>query len=147
MMRSFGLIFPILKRSLMKKSVRLSSVSMRGSCVTEVDTEEMAIEAAREKERWHCSAKSIACACADDGRRFLDRAVRGNPCPADRYIVVVVSEQGIASGVRRIEAISGLRAASYNEMEGQLVALGRQLKTDPAQLSQRIDAMVRTNDG
>ena len=50
---------------------------------TEVDTEEMAIEAAREGAM-ACWRKVLAkCACADDGRRFLDRAVRGNPCPAD----------------------------------------------------------------
>ena len=114
---------------------------------TEVDTEEMAIEAAREKgamalfgEKY---SQSVRVLTMGDG--FSIELCGGTHVQrtGDIGLFKIVSEQGIASGVRRIEAISGLRAASWvNEMEGQLVALGRQLKTDPAQLSQRIDAMV-----
>ena len=114
---------------------------------TEVVTEEMAIEAAREKgamalfgEKY---SQSVRVLTMGDG--FSIELCGGTHVQrtGDIGLFKIVSEQGIASGVRRIEAISGLRAASWvNEMEGQLVALGRQLKTDPAQLSQRIDAMV-----
>ena len=114
---------------------------------TEVVTEEMAIEAAREKgamalfgEKY---SQSVCVLTMGDG--FSIELCGGTHVQrtGDIGLFKIVSEQGIASGVRRIEAISGLRAASWvNEMEGQLVALSRQLKTDPAQLSQRIDAMV-----
>ena len=114
---------------------------------TEVVTEEMAIEAAREKgamalfgEKY---SQSVRVLTMGDG--FSIELCGGTHVQrtGDIGLFKIVSEQGIASGVRRIEAMSGLRAASWvNEMEGQLVALGRQLKTDPAQLSQRIDAML-----
>ena len=114
---------------------------------TEVVTEEMAIEAAREKgamalfgEKYSQSVRVLTM-----GEGFSIELCGGTHVQrtGDIGLFKIVSEQGIASGVRRIEAISGLRAASWvNEMEGQLVALSRQLKTDPAQLSQRIDAMV-----
>ena len=114
---------------------------------TEVVTEEMEIDAAREKgamalfgEKYSQSVRVLTM-----GEGFSIELCGGTHVQrtGDIGLFKIVSEQGIASGVRRIEAISGLRAASWvNEMEGQLVALGRQLKTDPAQLSQRIDAMV-----
>ena len=114
---------------------------------TEVVTEEMSIEAAREKgamalfgEKY---SQSVRVLTMGDG--FSIELCGGTHVQrtGDIGLFKIVSEQGIASGVRRIEAISGLRALSWvNEMEGQLVALSRQLKTDPAQLSQRIDAMV-----
>ena len=114
---------------------------------TEVVTEEMAIEAAREKgamalfgEKYSQSVRVLTM-----GEGFSIELCGGTHVQrtGDIGLFKIVSEQGIASGVRRIEAISGLRAASWvNEMEGQLLALGRQLKTDPAQLSQRIDAML-----
>ena len=114
---------------------------------SEVVTEEMAIEAAREKgamalfgEKYSQSVRVLTM-----GEGFSIELCGGTHVQrtGDIGLFKIVSEQGIASGVRRIEAISGLRAASWvNEMEGQLLALGRQLKTDPAQLSQRIDAMV-----
>ncbi len=114
---------------------------------TEVVTEEMAIEAAREKgamalfgEKYSQSVRVLTM-----GEGFSIELCGGTHVQrtGDIGLFKIVSEQGIASGVRRIEAISGLRAASWvKDIEGQLVALGRQLKTDPAQLSQRIDAMV-----
>jgi alanyl-tRNA synthetase len=114
---------------------------------TEVVTEEMAIEAAREKgamalfgEKYSQSVRVLTM-----GEGFSIELCGGTHVhrTGDIGLFKIVSEQGIASGVRRIEAISGLRAASWvKDIEGQLVALGRQLKTDPAQLSQRIDAMV-----
>ena len=114
---------------------------------SEVVTEEMAIEAAREKgamalfgEKY---SQSVRVLTMGDG--FSIELCGGTHVrrTGDIGLFKIVSEQGIASGVRRIEAISGLRAASWvKDIEGQLVALSRQLKTDPAQLSSRIDAMV-----
>ena len=116
---------------------------------TLVITEEMAIEAAREKgamalfgEKY---SQSVRVLTMGDG--FSIELCGGTHVErtGDIGLFKIVSEQGIASGVRRIEAISGLRAASLvSEMEQQLLALSRQLKTDPAQLSLRIDAMIES---
>ena len=54
----------------------------------------------------------------------------------------IVSEGGIAAGVRRIEAVTGAAALAYTQAQtAQLQALAGQLKTEPSQLSERIDAM------
>ncbi|MCS2608427.1 alanine--tRNA ligase [Halomonas dongshanensis] len=58
----------------------------------------------------------------------------------------IVSEVGIASGVRRIEAITGENALAYfAEQEQRLARLGERLKTKPEQLENRVDALVERN--
>ena len=54
----------------------------------------------------------------------------------------IVSENGIAAGVRRIEALTGKGVtAYYNEMENTLEAAAKAAKTEVSQLVARIEAM------
>ncbi|WP_193085779.1 alanine--tRNA ligase [Halomonas sp. FME65] len=58
----------------------------------------------------------------------------------------VVSEVGIASGVRRIEAITGENALAYfREQETRVQRLGERLKTKPEQVEARVDSLVERN--
>ncbi|XKH60819.1 alanine--tRNA ligase [Halomonas sediminis] len=58
----------------------------------------------------------------------------------------VVSEVGIASGVRRIEAITGENALSYfREQESRLNRIGERLKVKPEQLESRVESLVERN--
>nr|WP_298059443.1 alanine--tRNA ligase [uncultured Halomonas sp.] len=58
----------------------------------------------------------------------------------------VVSEVGIASGVRRIEAITGENALAYfREQEACLERLGERLKTKPEQVEARVESLVERN--
>ncbi|MGP9768451.1 alanine--tRNA ligase [Halomonas sp. AOP13-D3-9] len=58
----------------------------------------------------------------------------------------VISEVGIASGVRRIEAITGENALAYfREQEARLERLGERLKTKPEQLEARVESLVERN--
>ena len=73
-----------LKRSLMKNSVRLSSVLMRKSCVTRKSSPGDDNRGGARRGSSIIRRKVLAeCTSVDDGRRFLDRAVRGNACPAN----------------------------------------------------------------
>jgi alanyl-tRNA synthetase len=55
----------------------------------------------------------------------------------------VVSEEAIASGVRRIEAVTGLAALEYlNNKEGILKAVTAQLKCSEADLGSRITSLI-----
>ncbi|MCR4672951.1 MAG: alanine--tRNA ligase [Lachnospiraceae bacterium] len=54
----------------------------------------------------------------------------------------ILSEQGVSSGVRRIEAITGPAVRKYyQEMEDRLNQAAKTAKCDPAQLSARIEAL------
>ena len=54
----------------------------------------------------------------------------------------IVSEGGIASGVRRIEAVTGNNALAYlQSLESTVDAAAQALKTSPADLSERIELM------
>ena len=58
----------------------------------------------------------------------------------------VMSEVGIASGVRRIEAITGENAlAHFREQEARLERLGERLKTKPEQVEARVESLVERN--
>ncbi|WP_111412935.1 alanine--tRNA ligase [Billgrantia lactosivorans] len=58
----------------------------------------------------------------------------------------IVSEQGIASGVRRIEAITGEGAlAHFHEQEARLVRIGERLKAKPEQVEERVESLVERN--
>jgi alanyl-tRNA synthetase len=55
----------------------------------------------------------------------------------------IVSEQGIAAGVRRILAVTGEGALAYTrELEASLSAAADTLKTSPAQLAERLDKLL-----
>ncbi|MGM0703029.1 MAG: alanine--tRNA ligase [Pseudomonadota bacterium] len=58
----------------------------------------------------------------------------------------IVGEQGIASGVRRIEAITGQGALAYfREQEARLTRIGERLKARPEQVEERVEALVERN--
>ncbi|MCA1768776.1 MAG: alanine--tRNA ligase [Halomonas sp.] len=58
----------------------------------------------------------------------------------------IVSEQGIASGVRRVEAITGEGALAYfREQEARLSRLGERLKAKPEQVEERVESLVERN--
>lgn len=56
----------------------------------------------------------------------------------------ILSESSIGSGLRRIEALTGTHARAYlNEMEKEVKASAAVLRTKPADLSQRVEALNR----
>lgn len=58
----------------------------------------------------------------------------------------IVSEGGVASGVRRIEAVSGVAAFNYLQDRDKLVAsLAAQLKTSPDALAQKVTQVLDKN--
>jgi alanyl-tRNA synthetase len=58
----------------------------------------------------------------------------------------IVSEQGIASGVRRLEAITGEGAlAWFREQEARLNRIGERLKAKPEQVEERVESLVERN--
>ncbi|MDI5890213.1 alanine--tRNA ligase [Halomonas rhizosphaerae] len=58
----------------------------------------------------------------------------------------IVSEAGIASGVRRIEAITGEGAlAWFREQEVRLNRIGERLKAKPEQAEERVEALLERN--
>jgi alanyl-tRNA synthetase len=58
----------------------------------------------------------------------------------------IVSEQGTAAGVRRIEAITGEGAlAWFLEQESRLNRIGERLKAKPEQVEERVDSLVERN--
>jgi alanyl-tRNA synthetase len=55
----------------------------------------------------------------------------------------IISEQGIASGVRRIEAITGDSAIEYTQKQGWLInKLASSLKTDRLSLSEKVEQIM-----
>ncbi|TQV81582.1 alanine--tRNA ligase [Aliikangiella coralliicola] len=55
----------------------------------------------------------------------------------------IISEQGIASGVRRIEAITGDSAIEYTQKQGWLInQLASSLKTDRLSLSEKVEQLI-----
>ncbi len=61
---------------------------------------------------------------------------------ADIFAFKIISESGIASGVRRIEALTGEKVMEYYQnLESQIFDISRSLKTNPAGIMQRITAM------
>ncbi|MDI5932361.1 alanine--tRNA ligase [Halomonas kalidii] len=60
----------------------------------------------------------------------------------------IVSEAGIASGVRRIEAITGQGAlAWFREQEARLARIGERLKARPEQVEERVESLLERNRG
>ena len=55
----------------------------------------------------------------------------------------IISESGVASGVRRIEALTGAGVLEYyNSLEEKLIKVSKDLKSDPANLSDRVKGLL-----
>src|SRR5208283_4914885 len=55
----------------------------------------------------------------------------------------IVSEQGLAAGVRRIEAVTGYNALAYvRSVDGSLRLVARSLKASPQDLAEKIDKLL-----
>ncbi|MBA3391370.1 MAG: alanine--tRNA ligase [Deltaproteobacteria bacterium] len=55
----------------------------------------------------------------------------------------ILSEQGIAQGVRRIEAVTGAGALDYlRKLEDELLRTGDRLKAQPFEVAQRVDKLL-----
>ena len=64
----------------------------------------------------------------------------------DIGLMKIVSESGVASGVRRIEAVTGAGAEAYLEsLEQQLAVVAEALKTTPQNLSGKAQQMAKIN--
>ena len=58
----------------------------------------------------------------------------------------IISETGVASGVRRIEALIGAQAINESQMEqGKLLKISEYLKTDPSRIEERVEQLVEEN--
>ncbi len=58
----------------------------------------------------------------------------------------IVSETGVASGVRRIEALTGAQALNESQVEqGRLLRISEYLKTDVSRIEDRVEQLVEEN--
>ena len=58
----------------------------------------------------------------------------------------IISETGVASGVRRIEALTGAQAINESQTEqGKLLKISEYLKTDPSRIEERVEQLVEEN--
>ena len=70
----------------------------------------------------------------------------GTHCASSNQIgmFAIVQEGGIAAGVRRIEAVTGVGAVAYVERSQDLLAgIARQLETAPAEAPERVERLLR----
>ena len=61
----------------------------------------------------------------------------------DIGLLKVVHESAIAAGVRRIEAVTGRRLEVRAEVEGELKKTASLLKTNPLELSERVEKLLK----
>lgn len=58
----------------------------------------------------------------------------------------IVSEGGVAAGIRRIEAVTGANALNWlNEVSGRLDTVARLLKSNPVEVTDKVDALLQKN--
>lgn len=129
-----------------------------------VDTQEMDIESAKQSgammlfgEKYGDSVRVLSMGTADndavaegevDGKAFSVELCGGTHAKrtGDIGLFKIVSESGIAAGVRRIEAITGSVAIEYFEgLEQQLDQIASLLKSDRSSLLKKADVLVSQN--
>ncbi|MFG1490068.1 alanine--tRNA ligase [Oceanospirillum sp. HFRX-1_2] len=115
---------------------------------TPVQTELMTLEAAKEKgamalfgEKYAGEVRVLSMG-SDDFSIELCGGIHAKRT-GDIGFIRITSEGGIASGVRRVEAVAGAEALAYTqEREAQLSQAAAQLKTKPEQLVERLTASM-----
>ena len=115
---------------------------------TPVQTELMELEAAKAKgamalfgEKYAGEVRVLTMG-ADDFSIELCGGIHAKRT-GDIGFIRITSEGGIASGVRRVEAVAGAEALAYTqEREAQLSQAASQLKTKPEQLVERLTASM-----
>ena len=115
---------------------------------TPVQTELMELEAAKAKgamalfgEKYAGEVRVLTMG-ADDFSIELCGGIHAKRT-GDIGFIRITSEGGIASGVRRVEAVAGAEALAYTqEREAQLSQAASQLKTKPEQLVERLSASM-----
>ena len=115
---------------------------------TPVQTELMELDAAKEKgamalfgEKYAGEVRVLTMG-ADDFSIELCGGIHAKRT-GDIGFIRITSEGGIASGVRRVEAVAGAEALAYTqEREAQLSQAASQLKTKPEQLVERLSASM-----
>ncbi|WP_086479590.1 alanine--tRNA ligase [Oceanospirillum sanctuarii] len=115
---------------------------------TPVQTELMELEAAKEKgamalfgEKYAGEVRVLSMG-SDDFSIELCGGIHAKRT-GDIGFIRITSEGGIASGVRRVEAVAGAEALAYTqEREAQLSQAASQLKTKPEQLVERLTASM-----
>ena len=109
-----------------------------------VNTKLMSIDDAKKKVHGTFGEKySEKSTCCIHGR-FQQGAVRSMHVSNTGTIAVfkILSETGIAAGVRRIEALTGHNVlAYYKELENRLYEAARAAKAEPSQLTDRIEGL------
>ncbi len=115
---------------------------------TPVQTELMELDAAKEKgamalfgEKYAGEVRVLSMG-SDDFSIELCGGIHAKRT-GDIGFIRITSEGGIASGVRRVEAVAGAEALAYTqEREAQLSQAASQLKTKPEQLVERLSASM-----
>ncbi|WP_417595310.1 alanine--tRNA ligase [Oceanospirillum sp.] len=120
---------------------------------TPVQTELMELEAAKEKgamalfgEKYAGEVRVLTMGAGSDENKSFSIELCGGihaKRTGDIGFIRITSEAGIASGVRRVEAVAGAEALAYTqEREAQLSQASAQLKTKPEQLVERLTASM-----
>ena len=129
-----------------------------------VDTQEMDIESAKQSgammlfgEKYGDSVRVLSMGTADDSAvaegKGEEKAFSVELCggthaerTGDIGLFKIVSESGIAAGIRRIEAVTGSAAIEYFEgLERQLDQVASLLKSDRSTLLKKADVLVNQN--
>ena len=129
-----------------------------------VDTQEMDIESAKQSgammlfgEKYGDSVRVLSMGTADDSAvaegKGEEKAFSVELCggthaerTGDIGLFKIVSESGIAAGIRRIEAVTGSAAIEYFEgLERQLDQVASLLKSDRSTLLKKADVLVSQN--
>ncbi|WP_323847287.1 alanine--tRNA ligase [Microbulbifer magnicolonia] len=122
---------------------------------TPVHTEETDIETAKQKgamalfgEKYGDSVRVLSMGEIDDGSAFSVELCGGTHVnrTGDIGLLRIVGESGIASGQRRIEAVTGAHAlALFDQAQQRLEHVSTLLKTRPDNLADKVEQLLASN--